>query len=171
VSYELPVVGAMGTVGSGAAAGASAGGSSGSGAVSAVADAAGSIIGSIFSARSDIQAQRAQQRALAEEGEWSSASFLDDLLFGRQAEAMAREEARAQQDIQSRMGVQQAGAEADISRQLAQIRQSQVQQEASSRVGGSFGRGRALPTWAWVGLGLSGVGVTLLVIWLVVRRG
>jgi hypothetical protein len=178
VSYELTALGAfdsLGTVGSGAASGASAGGSAGGGGasstVSAASDAASGIVGSILTAWSDIRAQRSQQQASSASGDWASASFLDDALYGRQAEAMAREEARAQQGIQSQMGVQQARTESEIRRQTAQLRQTQVRQESSARIGTQFGRGRALPAWAWVSLGVGGIGLTLLAVWFLARRG
>jgi hypothetical protein len=69
------------------------------------------------------------------------------------------------------MDVQVTQAEADLQRQAARIRQSQVQQESAARVGGQFGRSRSLSTWAWVGIGVGGIGLTLLVVWLVSRRG
>lgn len=178
MSYEMTALGSLGvlgTVGSGASAGASSGGTGGGASTAAVAsgviDAAGSIIGSIWGAVNEIRAMNEQQRAGASSSQGASSAFLDDVLFGRQAETMARDEARAQQGVQSLMNVQLTQAEAELQRQTARLRQSQVQQEIDARIGGQLGRGRSLPAWAWVGIGLGGVGLALLVVWFVARRG
>ena len=169
----------MGTVGAAASSGASAGGQSGSGSsatatmstVSSVAGAAADIAGSIVGAYYDIMGMRSDRQNIATASNIATAQFLEGNRYSQDARRMAAEEALAQNAVDSATGTALRSQEEAILRETERLRREQTLQEIEARTGGGFGRGRALPSWLWWGIGIGGVGVTFLVIWLVSRKG
>jgi hypothetical protein len=166
----------MGTVGGAASAGASAGGSSGSSSAgmstaTSVIGAASSITGSIVSAYYDIMGMRSERESLATGSNIAASQLLEEARYSQQSRQMAAEEAAAQNAVNSATGAAIRGQENAIALETARLRGEQARQEIESRIGGSFGRSRVLPSWAWWGIGIGGVGLTLLTVWLVSRRG
>lgn len=166
----------MGTVGGAASAGASAGGSaggssSGMSTAGSVVDAASSIVGSILGAYYEIKGMRSARQDLAAGANLSAAQMLEESRYSQEARRMIAEEAAAQNTADSAIGSTLRGQENAIATETARLRREQTQQEIESRIGGRFGQSRPLPTWAWWGIGIGGVSLTLLTVWLVSRRG
>ena len=165
----------MGTVGGAASTGASAGGQSGGSsssmdiATSAV-GAAVSIAGSVVDAYYAIQGMRSERQTLATGSNLTTAQLLEENHYRQQAQQMLAEEISAQNAADSATGAALRRQEDEIVRETARLRQEQTQRDVESRIGGQFGQSRALPSWAWWGIGIGGVGVTFLVIWLVARQ-
>lgn len=165
----------MGTVGGAASTGASAGGRAGGSSFSmddatSIAGAAVSIAGSIVDAYYAIQGMRSERQTLATGSNLSTAQLLEENHYRQQAQQMLAEEISAQNAADSATGVALRRQEDAIARETARLRREQAQREAESRIGGQFGQSRALPSWAWWGIGIGGIGATFLVIWLVARQ-
>lgn len=162
----------MGTVGGAASTGASAGGGSSSSmdiATSTV-GAAVSIAGSIVAAYYAIQGMRSERQSLATGSNLSTAQLLEENHYRQQAQQMFAEEVAAQSAASSVTGTALHRQEEEIVLETSRLRREQAQRDLESRIGGRFGQSRALPSWAWWGIGIGGVGVTFLVIWLVARK-
>jgi len=167
----------MGTVGGAASAGGSAGGQAGgssSGGLAtagAVADAASSIVGSILGAYYEIKGMRSARQDLAAGANLSATQMLEESRYSQEARRMIAEEVAAQNTADSAIGATLRGQENAIAAETARLRREQTQREIESRIGGRFGQSRPLPTWAWWGIGIGGVSLTLLTVWLASRRG
>jgi len=128
--------------------------------------AAASIVGSILSAVYEIRGMRQQRQDLGTGVNLATAQLLEEQRYSREARQMAEEEAAAQVAAISSSDVIARAQEEEIARQTARLRQSQVQREIAERIGGRYGRSSLLPPWAWWGIGVGGIGITFLIIWL-----
>lgn len=162
----------MGTAGAAASAGARAGSGTSSGMSTATSTigAASSIVGSIVDAYYDITGMRSERQNLAIDSNISTAQLLEEGRYSTQAQQMAAEELVAQNDVDSATSAALRSQEDAIALETARLRRTQAQQEIEASIGGSLGRSRPLPSWAWWGIGIGGIGATFLVIWLVSRK-
>jgi hypothetical protein len=162
----------MGTVGAAASTGASAGSGSSStmNTVSSVVSGASSIIGSIVGAVYEIRGMREQRETVATGSNIASAQVAEENRYRQQAQQAAAEELAAQNAADSVTSAALHSREQEIALENARARRALAQQEIESRIGGQFSRSRSFPSWAWWGIGIGGVGLTFLIIWLVARK-
>lgn len=137
---------------------------------SSIVSAAGSVITGALDLVYGIRGARSGLQAFSSRVSVSESQMLEESRYQREAATMAAQEVAAQAAADSEMSATLTTQQQDIARETARLRREQARRDISARIGGRYGAG-SFPSWGWWGLGIGGVGLTFLVIWLVSRKG